>query len=100
MVAGTTGIAGNPCVGQPVWQHPALLVCVQCEALPWSLSSTAARGGTGTGRVPPGLLLGASGVLLGVNSHRLELAEPSIWQYCAYQNRIRVCLLPVNSMGW
>lgn len=66
VVAGTTGIAGNPRLGQPVWQHPAPLVCVQCEALPWSLSSTAARGGTGTGRVPLRALLGASGVLPGV----------------------------------
>lgn len=66
MVADTTGIARNPCLGQPVWQHPALLVCVQGEDLPGSLSSVAARGGTGTGRVPPGVLLGASGVLPGV----------------------------------
>lgn len=66
MVVGTTGKAGNPCLGQPVWQHPALLVCVQGEGLPGSLPSMAARGGTGTGRVPLGVLLGASGVLPGV----------------------------------
>lgn len=63
VVAGRTGTARNPCLGQPVWQLPALLQYVQCETLPWSLSSAVAPGWDGHWQnASSWVLLGASGL--------------------------------------
>lgn len=63
MVAGGSGLARSPWLGQLAWQLLALLDYAQCEALLWSLSFAAASGwgwGWRWQTAPSGILLGVS----------------------------------------
>lgn len=101
VVAGRTGRARSPCLGQPAWQLLALLDYVQCETLSWSFSTIAAPGWDGHWQSASSwVLLGASGLFvdptaIGGISWAEYLSVLLPWKL-----RILVCLLPVNSLGW